>query len=173
MVKVYDDVIPSGTCENLIKIFESDSHHHEFVNHDHKPCFHQLNLNIHHPHLVASLVNLTKVAYDKYKKDLKNPFMPKWKFIEEFRLKRYNTSGEERFDEHVDVDNYNTAKRAVAFIFYLNDNDGETQFTMSGERVKPECGRVTVFPPTWEYPHAGLPPTDNTKYILSTYIHYG
>ena len=39
--------------------------------------------------------------------------------------------------------------------------------------IQPECGRVVVFPPTWEYPHSGLPPSDCPKYILSTYIHYG
>ena len=31
---------------------------------------------------------------------------------------------------------------------------------------------MVVFNPTWEYPHKGLPPTVDTKYILSTYLHY-
>ena len=34
----------------------------------------------------------------------------------------FGTNGDERFDEHVDVTNYSTARRVVAFIFYLNDN---------------------------------------------------
>ena len=57
------------------------------------------------------------------------------------------------------------------FLFYLNDSDGETYFPEHDVTIHPKCGKVLVFPPTWEYPHAGLPPT-NTKYILSTYIHY-
>ena len=173
MVKVYDDILPEEKCKNLIKLFEKNFEYHEYLNHDYKPCFNQLNLNVYCSHMIPTLVDYTKRLYKRYKDDVGNPFIPRMQYLEEFRLKRYDTSGEQRFDEHVDVDNHNTAKRAVAFIYYLNDNDGETQFTFSGERIEPKTGRAVVFPPTWEYPHAGLPPTDNTKYILSTYIHYG
>ena len=93
--------------------------------------------------------------------------------MEEFRVKRYIPGGEERFDEHVDVATYETAKRALAFLFYLNENDGKTVLTHHELSVFPICGRVVIFPPTWEYPHAGLAPTDKTKYIMSTYLHYG
>ena len=83
------------------------------------------------------------------------------------------TNGDERFDEHVDVIDYLTAKRAVAFLFYLNDNNGYTTFSNHDLNIEPKRGKVLVFPPTWEYPHSGLPPSDYPKYILSTYIHYG
>ncbi len=91
----------------------------------------------------------------------------------ELRLKRYLTNGEERFDEHVDVVDHSTAIRAVAFLFYLNDNNGNTVFPLHDLNIEPKRGRVLVFPPTWEYPHSGLPPSDTPKYIMSTYIHYG
>ena len=64
--------------------------------------------------------------------------------------------------EHVDV---------TLFLVYLNDNDGLTYFPEQDLTIEPRCGRILVFPPTWEYPHQGLAPT-TTKYILSTYIHY-
>ena len=99
--------------------------------------------------------------------------MPKLSLLEEFRVKRYKTGGVERFDEHVDVASYDTARRCLAFLFYLNDNDGKTVFTRHGLSISPMCGRVVVFPPTWEYPHAGLAPSTKTKYIMSTYLHYG
>ena len=95
------------------------------------------------------------------------------KELEEFRIKRYNTSGDERFDEHVDVTDYDSSLRAVAFLFYLNDNDGNTLFPSHGLNIRPVSGRVIMFPPTWDYPHTGLPPKSNSKYIMSTYIHYG
>ena len=67
----------------------------------------------------------------------------------------------------------NSSIRAVAFLFYLNDNDGNTLFPLQDLNIKPVSGRVVVFPPTWEYPHKGLPPKSNSKYIMSTYVHYG
>ena len=84
-----------------------------------------------------------------------------------------NNNGNEKFDEHVDVTDYNSSLRAVAFLFYLNDNDGNTLFPLHNLNIKPVSGRVIVFPPTWEYPHTGLPPKNDSKYIMSTYIHYG
>ena len=170
MVKVYDDIIPVEVCEELITIFEG-SEEQEYINNNHKPCFTQLNLNQYYPDFVKSLVGFTRKAYGSYCADIKSPYIPRLKQLEEFRIKRYLTKREERFDEHVDVTDYASARRALAFLFYLNDNDGDTCF--SELVVHPRCGRVVVFPPTWEYPHCGLPPTVQTKYIMSTYIHYG
>ena len=45
--------------------------------------------------------------------------------------------------------------------------------TIEALNIEPVSGRVIVFPPTWEYPHLGLPPKNDSKYIMSTYIHYG
>jgi len=171
MVRVYDDLLPEGVCHYLINLFEK-SVGLEFINEDHKPCFTQLNVNKHHPEVVQPLIPFIKNAYQKYHDDIKNDYLPKMKKLEEIRIKRYNIGGEERFDEHVDVVDHQSAIRAVAFLFYLNNNDGLTEFTNMFE-VTPKEGRVVVFPPTWEYPHSGLPPKDTTKYIMSTYIHYG
>ena len=109
----------------------------------------------------------------QYKVDTRSKFIPQLKELEVFRIKRYLTSGYERFDEHVDVTDYNSSVRAVAFLFYLNDNDGNTLFPLHNLNIQPVSGRVIVFPPTWEYPHTGLPPKNDSKYIMSTYIHYG
>ena len=60
-------------------------------------------------------------------------------------------------------------------LFYLNSVPvgGQTTFPQHGETFRPTQGYVTVFPPTWEYPHTGESPISNTKYIMSTYLHYG
>ena len=169
-VRVYD-VIPKDFCDTLIDVFENTHTGHEFINNAYKPCFTQLNVNEHHPELVKTLVNYTQKAYGMYSAEVKNKFLPRLRSLEEFRIKRYLPNGEERFDEHVDVADYKTAKRALAFLFYLNDNDGDTFFTTEELYIRPRSGKVLMFPPTWEYPHAGLAPS-TTKYIMSTYIHY-
>ena len=173
MVKIYDNIIPDNVCQNLIEIFETNIQHQHFINQNNCPCFTQLNLNQVSSDTVRLLIPFLAEVYKRYRKDTKNYYSPPLKELEEFRIKRYNTSGDERFDEHVDVTDYDSSLRAVAFLFYLNDNDGNTVFSRHGLNIRPVAGRVLVFPPTWDYPHSGLAPKSNPKYIMSTYIHYG
>ena len=173
MVKVYDNILPNDICKNLIDLFETNIQHQHFINHDNCPCFTQVNINQISPDVVRSLIPFVVDVYNRYRKDTNNYYAPPIRQLEEFRIKKYDTSGDQRFDEHVDVTDYDTSLRAVAFLFYLNDNDGNTIFPRHGLNIKPVSGKVIIFPPTWEYPHSGLPPKSNSKYIMSTYIHYG
>ena len=173
MVKAYDNILPSNICENLIDLFETNIQHQHFINHNNCPCFTQVNLNQISTDVIRSLIPYIADVYNRYRKDINNFYSPPLKELEEFRIKKYNTSGDQRFDEHVDVTDYDSSLRAVAFLFYLNDNDGNTIFPKHGLNIKPVSGKVVIFPPTWEYPHTGLPPKSNSKYIMSTYIHYG
>ena len=173
MVKIYDNVLPDDICQNLINLFETNKQHQHFVNHNSCPCFTQVNLNMVSTDTVRSLIPYIAEVYKRYRKDTNNYYSPPLKELEEFRIKRYTTNGDERFDEHVDVTDYNSSLRGVAFLFYLNDNDGNTLFSRHGLNIRPVSGKVIIFPPTWEYPHTGLPPKSNSKYIMSTYIHYG
>ena len=173
MVKAYDNILPDNICKNLIDLFETNTQHQHFINHDNCPCFTQVNINQISPDVVRSLIPFVVDVYNRYRKDTNNYYAPPIKQLEEFRIKKYDTSGDQRFDEHVDVTDYDTSLRAVAFLFYLNDNDGNTIFSRHGLNIKPVSGKVIIFPPTWEYPHSGLPPKSNSKYIMSTYIHYG
>ena len=173
MVKAYDNVLPKNICENLIDLFEKNIQHQHFINHNSCPCFTEVNVNQVSTDIVRSLIPYLIDVYDRYQKDINNYYSPPLKELEEFRIKKYKTGGDERFDEHVDVTDYNSSLRAVAFLFYLNDNDGNTFFSRHKLNIKPVSGRVLIFPPTWEYPHSGLPPKSDSKYIMSTYIHYG
>ena len=103
MVKVYDNIIPNNLCQNLIEIFETNLQHQHFINDNNCPCFTQLNLNQVSSDTVRSLIPFLAEVYKRYRKDTKNYYSPPLKELEEFRIKRYNTSGDERFDEHVDV----------------------------------------------------------------------
>lgn len=56
--------------------------------------------------------------------------------------------------------------RSYTYIFYLNDvkSGGETQF-ITGERIKPEQGKLLIFPATETYMHRGVSPNSGVKYI--------
>ena len=76
------------------------------------------------------------------------------------------------FDTHVDVMDYNSARRFLSFFWYLNDVEigGETRFY--NLEITPKKGTLVVFPPLWMFPHKGEPPLSGEKYLLSTYLHY-
>ena len=173
MVKVYDNIIPSATCKKLLDLFEKNTEHHEYIDCNSCPCFTQLNVNDTSIEIAQLIVPYIIDVYKKYKEDIKSKYIPNLKDLEAIRIKRYLTNGNERFDEHVDVTDYDSSIRAVAFLIYLNSSNGNTLFPSQNLNIQPVSGRVVIFPPTWEYPHTGLAPTDNPKYILSTYVHYG
>ena len=173
MVKVYDNIISGVTCKRLLDLFEKNTEHHEYIDCNSCPCFTQLNLNQLSQNIVQSLIPYLAEVYIKYKKDVKSKYIPPLKELEEFRIKRYYNNGNEKVDEHVDVTDDDSSVRALSFLFYLNNNDGNTLFPLHNLNIQPVSGRVIVFPPTWEYPHIGLPPKIDSKYIMSTYIHYG
>ena len=169
-------ILPDDLCDALVELFENDVQHHERVDNQAKPTFTQLNLNEHHAKIVPTLVQYAIDVLDLYKGDVPAAkFLPSAKYFEQFRIKRYETGGDDRFDEHVDIANYASAKRCVAMLFYLNSvpAGGQTTFPFQGKVFRATQGYVTVFPPTWEYPHEGQAPISNTKYIMSTYLHYG
>ena len=77
--------------------------------------------------------------------------------------------------------NSETSRRFLAFFIYLNDVDegGETQFVQLKKpgthiplMIKPQQGRLLMFPPQWMYYHAGLKPVSNSKYLIHSYCHY-
>ena len=171
-VKVYDNILSCDTCQSLIELFQTNSQHQQFINYD-CMCFNVLNVNQVSQDIVRFLSPRIAELYKRYKKDIKTKYLPPLKLLEDFRIKEYDTSGIQRFGEHVDVTDSYTSTRALAFLFYLNDNGGNTLFPLHDLNIQPVSGRVVVFPPTWEYPHQGLSPKSNPKYIMSTYIHYG
>ena len=169
------NILPTNLCDYLINLYESDKDNRERVDNESKPTFTQLNLNRYHRKIVSNLYNYFSLALDSYKKDVpSSKYLPEIKYIEEFRIKKYEVGGVDRFDEHVDVIDHKSAKRCLAMLFYLNDVEegGKTIFPHQHKEFTPVKGSVIIFPPTWEYPHLGEPPVSNPKYIMSSYLHY-
>mgnify|MGYP006253925405 FL=1 len=169
------NILPTNLCDYLINLYESDKDNRERVDNESKPTFTQLNLNRYHRKIVSNLYNYFSLALDSYKKDVpSSKYLPDIKYIEEFRIKKYEVGGVDRFDEHVDVIDHKSAKRCLAMLFYLNDVEegGKTIFPYHHKKFTPVKGSVIIFPPTWEYPHLGEPPVSNPKYIMSSYLHY-
>jgi prolyl 4-hydroxylase len=111
-------------------------------------------------------------ALARYNHDIGLPIaIPATPLISELVMKRYRPGQEERFQLHFDAINY-VANRYLVMLWYLNDVavGGETDFPHLKLTIRPEAGRLLMFPPYWMYQHQGLPPVSGDKYILSTYL---
>ena len=171
LISTYQGVCPEAVCDSLTALFEDSSSFHVKREDEYK-SFTELNLNEYHPEIVPLCVSYLKKALHMYK--VKHPEFSKYielKGLEEFRIKRYREKGE-CFEKHVDVGDYQSAKRQLSFLFYLNDDfkGGGTKF--NDKFITPHKGDILVFPPMWMFPHEGMPVTGGTKYIMSSYLHY-
>ncbi len=175
-VHTYDNVLQPNECEYLISLFDGNEEHHERVEKQSKPNFTQYNFTknkqVDDEKIHNLLVKKTFEYRDKYYDFTDSRVFPSEHALEQFRIKRYNTGGQDMFDTHVDVMTYASARRFLSFFWYLNDVDegGETEF--SSFKIKPKQGTLVVFPPLWMFPHKGNPPISGPKYLLSTYLHY-
>jgi len=188
-IKIYDDVIDADSCNMLIGKFESaEEDQYEEVRHverDKAIAFKQINLatNDDWASVQHGMLEVFQDYIMAYLHDCKiQPKQwPQTYGYEAIRIKRYLDNDYDRFDPHVDVMNNETSRRFLAFFIYLNDVDegGETEFLQINKpgtyipiRIRPERGRLLMFPPTWQYYHAGLKPVSNPKYLIHSYCHY-
>jgi len=61
----------------------------------------------------------------------------------------------------------------IQIIFYLNtlqENQGGCTEFIDGRKVRPEVGKVLVYPCSWTFPHKGGEVQDGYKYICTTTI---
>ena len=74
---------------------------------------------------------------------------------------------------HVDGDSRAFGDRQLVAIWYLNDvagPGGDTEFLFQNVRVKPERGKLILFPPFWTHQHRGVVLERGVKYIATTWI---
>ena len=177
-IHIYENALESNICDLLISLFDQTSDKHERFENEGKPNFTQFNLtenkeissevNQIHNHVIKNVFTYR----DRYYEFVDTRVFPKDHAFEQFRIKKYNPGGEDRFDTHVDVLDYSSARRFLSFMWYLNDVEtgGETVF--KDLTIQPKKGTLLIFPPLWLFPHKGNAPISESKYIMSTYLHY-
>jgi len=178
-IKVYNEVLPTEICTDMISLFDKSKDQQEVYDND-LMNFSQINLiknNDTWEKYNNILKDIFKKAIDQYKYEcnISDYQWPKKYGFEEFRLKRYEKM-EGSFKPHVDVKDYASAKRFLAFFIYLNSgengSDGGTEFEGINSVCQRKAGALLMFPPLWVYPHAGLISETSSKYIVGSYLHY-
>jgi len=83
------------------------------------------------------------------------------------------TNPDEYYHWHIDGGSHQFSDRQLVAIWYLNDVDGpggETEFLNQNVKVKPETGKLILFPPFWTHEHRGVKLQKGVKYIATTWI---
>ena len=178
-IRVFDNAIPKSVCKVAIDLFEKEKELEEWDRQG-RPQFQQYNITSHlekghndWDQIQNALIESAHFYGKKYMDECDcTDFFPLQSSLEEFRMKKYRKGTNDRFDRHVDVGDYSSAKRFLALFWYLNTvtDGGETVFgDLKYSAI--EC-RLLMFPPLWTFPHAGLPAISDDKYIVGTYCHY-
>ena len=74
---------------------------------------------------------------------------------------------------HIDGGSHDFADRQLVLVWYLNDVEGpggETEFSFQDVKVKPEEGKLVLFPPFWTHEHRGVILEKGIKYIATTWV---
>ena len=177
---MYHDVIDDEKCDELIDKFESDKENHEVQNNGAGATLTQISL-LHSPDTIWKddamfVINAIMGKVEEYKKDFNiQPYQWPEKFgIEPPKIKRYMPDTDDEFPNHVDVLDYETARRFLVGFLYLDDNSkGQTVFdNQDGASFDCKRGSLVLFPPMWPWIHRGEKPILKPKYLIGTYLHY-
>ena len=77
-----------------------------------------------------------------------------------------------KFEYHHDYAMYDNLHRVIVYLWYLNDvyDGGETEI-YNNILIKPEAGKLLLFPALWYYKHRGKMPLSNDKYVITGWFY--
>ena len=131
-VKIYHNAVPDVFCDKLIKQYEDNPqqyYHQDRKNEarNWKMSFSQIHLQEHGiwKNDVAQLMDTYKTYLKQYREDcnITDNMWPLNHTFETIRMKRYLPNDKDMFGSHVDVTDYNTARRFLVFFLYLDNNE--------------------------------------------------
>ncbi len=111
---------------------------------------------------VGAALNEFRETYPYFK----GPFMDMG-----YQVQRYNPG--EFYHWHIDGGSHEFSQRQLVVLWYLNDvpgPGGETDFIYQDVSVRPEQGKMVLFPPFWTHEHRAAEVLEGVKYIATTWV---
>ena len=183
-IGVYDNYITKEECDKAINIYENQNKFNQTVNRigsekasilqkqDQHTFLTGTNTEIWWEELKSMMVNFD-LAWNHYIENTgaKDAYGQKFFFTSLKIQKTLPTEGYHVW--HIEHGKgFQNEPRAFVFSIYLNDvkDGGETEFLHFSKRVKPETGRIVIWPAGFPYLHRGNPPLSGEKYILTSWM---
>jgi hypothetical protein len=88
-----------------------------------------------------------------------------------YQVQRYRPG--EFYHWHIDGGSHELSQRQLVALWYLNDvpgPGGETQFLYQDVSIKPQRGKLVLFPPFWTHEHRAAELKAGVKYIATTWV---
>ena len=88
-----------------------------------------------------------------------------------YGIQRYKP--DEHYHWHIDGGSHEFSQRQLVALWYLNDVSGpggETEFLFQDLQIKPEQGKLVLFPPFWTHEHRAVTLQKGVKYIATTWV---
>jgi Rps23 Pro-64 3,4-dihydroxylase Tpa1-like proline 4-hydroxylase len=88
-----------------------------------------------------------------------------------YGIQRYNPG--EHYHWHIDGGSHEFSQRQLVALWYLNDvpgPGGETEFLFQDLKIRPEQGKLVLFPPFWTHEHRAVTLREGIKYIATTWV---
>lgn len=163
-IGIYENVIHPDFCDWLINYIDNSQHvglRNEFHVQDRQVCLDTFSPN--EAQAFMSNVNACLISYIK-----KYPYLSNFNYVSSLTLLQKTNPKEGYHLFHSENIDWNLANRTIAWMVYLNDVEkgGETEFLYQDIKVKPEKGKVVIWPGSYTHLHRGNPP-GSPKYIAT------
>lgn len=166
--EVYENIITD--CEKICEYLDSMDHHQSSTGGGVRTDIRNsqsIMVDFNSPYgLPDALFNMNKIVWQKL-----NEYASRWKFglgfTEPVSVQKYQVN-DGFYTMHHDG-----MGRAVSALVYLNDvyEGGETVFPEFDLWIKPEKGKLVIFPSNYIYRHAAMVPKSNVKYAAAYWSH--
>lgn len=195
-IGIYDDVISSSFCEELINYFDRNSgdYGEENIDEDFKQDPQNFYSNDGHGGSLFRRdysINLESLQNTKWSDKINDVI---FKCLDQYKkvffvadqvehlkltnayVKMQRTESRGGYHQwHCELNSVACVDRFLVWILYLNDipeGEGETEFLWQGLRLQPKQGRLVIWPAGFTHTHRGNPVYSTTKYITTGWIEY-
>lgn len=165
-IGIYSNRVPTELCDILVNIVDkSNTYRQEIHTSETYRQDLQIVLESVYPDLASQFMDFVGNALEQYINE-ECPFLKEYTFVSSATILQKTKPTQGYHDFHCENNAWNLNCRSMAWMVYLNDveDGGETEYLYQQKKIKPEKGRIVIWPGGYTHMHRGNPPMSD-KYI--------